>query len=138
MNFLSLVFSKILNFSSQRDVQAIKNVFNLNLSAKTKIMCSFCIDTFDRMDKILFNLNKVPWYDSEYSVYGAAQFTFERITLDELYRVRFRTLKAMQITDFCNQIEIILNAFVMLHNSKFSSRIVNQLPRFSLEGPMLS
>ena len=90
------------------------------------------------MDKILFNLNKVPWYDSEYSVYGAAQVTFKGITLDELYRVRFRTLKAMQITDFCNQIEIILNAFVMLHNSKFSSRIVNQLPRFSLEGPMLS
>jgi len=108
MNFPCLVFSKILNFSSQRDVQAIRDVFNLNFSTKTKIMCPFCIDTFDGMDQILFHLNKVPWYNLEYSAYRASQVTFERITLDESYRVRFRTLKEMEMTDYRNQIDYLM------------------------------
>ena len=108
MDFPYLVLSKILNFSSQRDVQAIRDVFNLNISRKTKIICPFCIDTFDRIDQILFHLNKNPWYKLGYTTYRTSQVTFERITMDESYRVRFRTLKEMEMTDYRNQIDYLM------------------------------
>ena len=132
MNLPFVVISKILNFSSQRDVQAIRDVFNVS-SRTTKIICPFCIN-FEKMDEILFQLKRVPWYNLKYNDYRASQVTFERIRMNDSYRVKFKPLKEMKSTHYSNQIDFLMknSAQTVLELNKIleNSKIFDRLAEF--------
>ena len=126
MNFPCVVISKILSFSSQRDMQSLVKVFGQS-SSQTKIICPFCI-TFTTFDEKLFNFkNEIPWYDIRYvyDEHRASRITIDRIDYpDDSFEIK---MKSMEEINSFKYDECILEYHMIRYQARLNEMVQNPM-----------
>ena len=124
MYFPFVVISKFLNFSSQRDMKTLAEIFQCSPKL-TKLICPFCL-TFESMDKELFHLSdEIPWYDIRYlyDQHRASRITLDRIEYaDDSFELKMRTME--EINDFKFD-KCVLDLHMLRYQQRLNTLIQN-------------